>query len=167
MKDFFDDFSGIAHIPGGAVEYENGVLVERKEKPLNKKPTCRVIARQKIPSGRAIDRKEVYMNQMNSLIIEGTAENFKSNEKCAEFQISVKRFYRNDAGENAEGLSVFDCEAWGNLKDLLERCLANKSERSVQIVGRLKQHIWKDETGKNPSKVVVVCEHIEFKPVIE
>ena len=47
MKDFFDDFSGIVHIPGGAVEYENGVLVERKEKPLNKKPTCRVIARQK------------------------------------------------------------------------------------------------------------------------
>ena len=46
MKDFFDDFSGIVHIPGGAVEYENGVLVERKEKPLNKKPTCRVIARQ-------------------------------------------------------------------------------------------------------------------------
>ena len=36
MKDFFDDFSGIAHIPGGAVEYENGVLVERKEKPEKK-----------------------------------------------------------------------------------------------------------------------------------
>lgn len=32
MKDFFDDFSGIVHVPGGAVEYENGVLVERKEK---------------------------------------------------------------------------------------------------------------------------------------
>ena len=50
MKDFFDDFSGIVHIPGGAVEYENGVLVERKEKPLNKKPTCRVIAGKKYPA---------------------------------------------------------------------------------------------------------------------
>ena len=39
MKDFFDDFSGIVHVPGGAVEYENGVLVERKEKPSNKKPS--------------------------------------------------------------------------------------------------------------------------------
>ena len=47
MKDFFDDFSGIVHVPGGAVEYENGVLVERKEKPSNKKPTCRIIGRQK------------------------------------------------------------------------------------------------------------------------
>ena len=64
MKDFFDDFSGIVHIPRGAVEYENGVLVERKEKPLNKKPTCRVIARQKIPSGRAIDRKEKKMKKL-------------------------------------------------------------------------------------------------------
>ena len=64
MKDFFDDFSGILYIPGGAVEYENGVLVERKEKPLNKKPTCRVIARQKIPSGRAIDRKEKKMKKL-------------------------------------------------------------------------------------------------------
>ena len=45
MKDFFDDFSGIVHVPGGAVEYENGVLVERKEKPSNKKPTCRAIGR--------------------------------------------------------------------------------------------------------------------------
>ena len=70
MKDFFDDFSGIVHIPGGAVEYENGVLVERKEKPLNKKPTCRVIARQKIPSGRAIDRKEKKMKKRFTFVYE-------------------------------------------------------------------------------------------------
>ena len=84
MKDFFDDFSGIVHIPGGAVEYENGVLVERKEKPLNKKPTCRVIARQKIPSGRAIDRKEKKMKKKtfeewkaaNSFEIEDLADYF-------------------------------------------------------------------------------------------
>ena len=45
MKDFFDDFSGIVHVRGGAVEYENGVLLERKEKPSNKKPTCRAKGR--------------------------------------------------------------------------------------------------------------------------
>lgn len=106
------------------------------------------------------------MNLINSLIIEGTAKNLKINEKCAEFQISTKRFYRNADGENAEETSVFDCETWGNLKDLLVRCFANKSERAVRVVGRLKQHSWKDETGKNHSKVVVVCEHIEFKPTI-
>lgn len=101
------------------------------------------------------------MNQLNSLILEGTAENFKSNEKCAEFQISTKRFYRNANGENVEETSVFDCEAWGNLKDCLVR---QKSERPVRVVGRLKQNRWKDETGKYHSKIVVICEHIEFKP---
>ena len=107
------------------------------------------------------------MNQLNSLIIEGSASNFKSNEKCAEFQISVKRFYRNANGENVEETSVFDCEAWGNLKDCLVRVFSEKSERPVRIVGRLKQNCWKDENGKCHSKVVVVCEHIEFKSVIE
>lgn len=104
------------------------------------------------------------MNQINSLIIEGTAENFKSNEKYAEFQISAKRFYRNADGENVEEISVFDCEAWGNLKDCLVRVFDKKSERSVRIVGRLKQNRWQDETGKYHSKIVVICEHIEFKP---
>ena len=104
------------------------------------------------------------MNQLNSLIIEGVAENFKSNEKCAEFQILVKRFYRDIDGENVEETSVFDCEAWGNLKDCLVRFFGKKSERLVRIVGRLKQNRWKDETGKYHSKIVVICEHIEFKP---
>lgn len=107
------------------------------------------------------------MNQINSLIIEGTAENFKSNKKCAEFQISSKRFYRNADGENVEEISVFDCEAWGNLKDVVVRVLDKKSERSVRVVGRLKQNRWKDENGKCHSKIVVICEHITFKPVIE
>ncbi len=104
------------------------------------------------------------MNQMNSLVIEGTVKNFKSNEKCAEFQISSKRFYRNAYGEKAEETSVFDCEAGGILQDLL---VANNSEQTVRIVGRLKQYRWKDETGKNHSKVVIVCEHIEFIPTIK
>lgn len=111
--------------------------------------------------------KEKYMNLINSLIIEGTAENFKSSEKGAEFQISAKRFYRNANGENVEETSVFDCEAWGNLKDVLVRGFDKKSERSVRVVGRLKQNRWKDETGNYQSKTVVICEHIEFKPVIK
>ena len=107
------------------------------------------------------------MNPINSLVVEGTAENFKSNEKCAEFQISVKRFYRNANGENVEETSVFDCEACGNLKNYLVKGFDKKSERSVRVVGRLKQNRWQDETGKYHSKTVVICEHIEFKPVIE
>lgn len=107
------------------------------------------------------------MNQINSLIIEGIAENFKSNEKRAEFQISVKRFYRNADGEKVEETSVFDCEAWGSLKDCLVRVFGEKSERPIRIVGRLKQNRWKDENGKCHSKAVIVCEHIEFKPIVK
>ena len=105
--------------------------------------------------------KEKYMNLINRLIIEGTAENFKSSEKGAEFQISAKRFYRNANGENVEETSVFDCEAWGNLKNLF---VDKKPGMSVRVVGRLKQNRWQDETGKYHSKTVVICEHIEFKP---
>lgn len=104
------------------------------------------------------------MNQINTLIIEGAAENFKSNENFAEFQILAKRFCRNANGENVEETSVFDCEAWGNLKDSLERVFNKKSERSVRIIGRLKQNRWQDEKGNYQSKTVVMCEHIEFKP---
>lgn len=107
------------------------------------------------------------MNQINSLIIEGIAENCKSNEKSAEFQISVKRFYRNADGEKVEETSVFDCEAWGSLKDCLVRVFGEKSERPIRIVGRLKQNRWKDENGKCHSKAVIVCEHIEFKPIVK
>ena len=103
----------------------------------------------------------------NPLIQVNDFYNFKSNEKCAEFQISVKRFYRNANGEKVEETNVFDCEACGDLKNYLVKGFDKKSERSVRVVGRLKQNRWQDETGKYHSKTVVICEHIEFKPVIE
>ena len=37
--------------------------------------------------------------------------------------------------------------------------------RGVRIVGRLKQDRWKDENGKNHSKVFIVAEHVDFKPM--
>ena len=39
--------------------------------------------------------------------------------------------------------------------------------RDVRVVGRLKQDTWKDENGKTMSKVYVVAEHIEYKPVFQ
>ena len=40
-----------------------------------------------------------------------------------------------------------------------------KKGRGVRVVGRLKQDTWKDENGKSASKVYVVAEHIEYKPM--
>ena len=34
----------------------------------------------------------------------------------------------------------------------------------MRVVGRLKQNRWKDNDGKNVSKVFIVAEHIEYKP---
>jgi single-strand DNA-binding protein len=33
------------------------------------------------------------------------------------------------------------------------------------VVGRLKQERWNDEDGKARSKVLIVAEHVEWKPV--
>ena len=37
--------------------------------------------------------------------------------------------------------------------------------RGVRVVGRLKQDSWKDSSGKSQSRVFVIAEHIEYKPV--
>jgi single-strand DNA-binding protein len=34
----------------------------------------------------------------------------------------------------------------------------------VRVVGRLKQDRWTDPEGKGRSKVLIVAEHVEFKP---
>ena len=60
-------------------------------------------------------------------------------------------------------VSYFDVETWGNLA---QSCTQNGSKgRGVRVVGRLKQNRWVGNDGKNYSKVSVVAEHVEFKPV--
>ena len=40
-----------------------------------------------------------------------------------------------------------------------------KKGRGVRVVGRLKQDTWKDNNGKTASRIYVVAEHIEYKPM--
>jgi len=37
----------------------------------------------------------------------------------------------------------------------------------VRVVGRLKQDRWSDPDGKPHSRVLVIAEHVEFKPQIK
>lgn len=108
------------------------------------------------------------MNQINSLIIEGnlvkdceiveTVKGFKVGKMI----IVANRFIKNANGEVTVEVSYFDIEMCGVMAEkLADKC---KKGIGVCVVGRLKQERWKDETGKNHSKVVVICEHIEFKP---
>lgn len=109
------------------------------------------------------------MNQLNSLILEGNlvrdavltepAPGFK---KC-NFTMGVSRYYKNRKNEDVNEASFFDVEAYNQLAEWCGK-KATKG-RGVRVVGRLKQDTWKDESGKSASRVYVVAEHIEYKPV--
>ena len=109
------------------------------------------------------------MNQLNSLILEGNlvrdavltepAPGFK---KCI-FTVGVNCFYKNKKNEDVSEASFFDVEAYNQVAEWCGK-KATKG-RGVRVVGRLKQDTWKDSDGKTLSKVYVVAEHIEYKPV--
>ncbi len=109
------------------------------------------------------------MNQLNSIIIEGNlARDVEIKEptegfKVARFTIGVNRWYKNRNNEDVNEVSWFDVECYGKMAEYTEG-KATKG-RGVRVVGRLKQDTWKDETGKTCSRIYVVAEHIEYKPL--
>ena len=109
------------------------------------------------------------MNQLNSLILEGNlvrdavltepAPGFK---KC-NFTMGVNRFYKNRKNEDVSESSFFDVEAYNQVAEWCGK-KATKG-RGVRVVGRLKQDTWKDNDGKTASRIYVIAEHIEYKPI--
>lgn len=101
---------------------------------------------------------------LNSLIIEGNVtRGLTTNEVNADFGIETIRFYKNKDNELVEEKSYFDVELYGNmLKDIVTKHIYEG--RGVRIVGRIKQNRWTDDSGKSFSKIVLIAEHIEFKP---
>lgn len=108
------------------------------------------------------------MNSLNSILIEGNlvrdpeSKTLPSGNQVCSFAVASDRFYKqNDALEKE--VSYFDVEAWSRLG---QSCVDNlKKGRGVRVVGRLKQDRWVDGDGKTKSKVKIVAEHVEFKPV--
>jgi single-strand DNA-binding protein len=111
---------------------------------------------------------EADVNNLNSILIEGNLVRdpiFKSTPKgtpVCTFSLASNRFYRQDS-ETEKEVSFFEVETWSKLA---ENCsnLGHKG-RGVRVVGRLKQQRWNDTEGKPQSKVMIVAEHVEFKPV--
>ena len=104
------------------------------------------------------------MNSLNSLILEGKIieptiiEN--EGEKVLRFFIETERFYVNKDNERVQETSRFICEGFGVFTE--EKFMRNMiQDRGIRIVGRLKQY--KTEVPYT----CVVCEHIEFKPIIK
>jgi single-strand DNA-binding protein len=108
------------------------------------------------------------MNNLNSIVIEGSLlgnPSFKLTPKgtpvCA-FSIESNRYHRDDEDNLLEEVNVFNVESW--LK-LAEACRdLGHNGRGVRVVGRLKEDHWAGSDGKPYSKVVIVAEHIEFRP---
>lgn len=108
------------------------------------------------------------MNSLNSILVEGNltrdpllAETPRGTPVC-NFAVASNRFYR-DNEELQKEVSFFDVEVWAKLA---ERCGSTlKKGRGVRVVGRLKQDRWIDSEGKSRSRVKIVGEHVEFRPV--
>jgi len=107
------------------------------------------------------------MNDLNSVLLEGNLTRdpestvTKGWTTLCTFTIGVNRRYKIE-GEQKEEASFFEIETWGRLA---ENCFEYLSKgRGVRVVGRLKQSRWETD-GKSYSKVVIVAEHVEFKPV--
>lgn len=107
------------------------------------------------------------MNQINCLVIEGNiAEKVSVSEvnglKTATMPIAVSRFYKDADGKRCEEVSYFDVDCYGLMADIAEKYAAKG--RAVSVVGRMAQKRYKVD-GKDASKVYIIAEKIEFKPM--
>ena len=111
--------------------------------------------------------KEKKMNDLNSILIEGNLAQepkYRTTPRgtpLCTFPIATNRFYRQDEGTEKE-TSFFNIEAWAKHADICNN--HGKKGRGVRIVGRLKQDRWQDSEGKAQSKIVIIAEHVEFRP---
>lgn len=106
------------------------------------------------------------MNSLNQIILEG---NVVRQPECRQLQtgtmvctmpIAVDHSYKNSSGELQQEVSYFDIDTFGKLADVCFKWAG--IGRRVRIVGRLKQDRWKNQEGKNQSKIHVIAEHVEL-----
>jgi single-strand DNA-binding protein len=114
--------------------------------------------------------KEALVNSLNSILLEGNlvkdpeSKTLATGSQVCNFTVASDRFYRQSQSDNTEKeVSYFDVEAWSRLGLACSQNL--KKGRGVRVVGRLKQDRWVDGEGKTKSRVMIVAEHVEFKPV--
>jgi single-strand DNA-binding protein len=107
------------------------------------------------------------MNNLNSILVEGNlvkdpelSYTSKGTAVC-KFTVACNRAYKQDDQLQKE-VSFFDVSTWTRLAEVCGEYL--KKGRGVRVVGRLKQDRWTDTDGKPHSRVLIVAEHVEFKP---
>jgi single-strand DNA-binding protein len=78
--------------------------------------------------------------------------------------VASNRFFKHEE-EMQKEVSYFDVSTWARLAEVCGEYL--KKGRGVRIVGRLKQDRWTDPDGKQHSRIEIVAEHVEFKPLLK
>ena len=77
------------------------------------------------------------------------------------FLLASNRYFKQDE-ETQKEVSYFDVTTWSRLAEVCGESLLKG--RGVRVVGRLKQDRWTSPEGQGRSKVMIVAEHVEFKP---
>ena len=111
---------------------------------------------------------EVFMNNLNSILIEGNLvkdpvlRSTPNGTPVCLFSVATNRFFKQN-DELQKEVSYFDIESWAATAQTCGSTLTKG--RGVRVVGRLKQDRWNDENGAPKSRIKIVAEHVEFKPV--
>ncbi len=85
----------------------------------------------------------------------------QSGTAVCNFGIAVNRRWRNDAGEQMEEVSFFDCVAFGKTAENIAQYF--KKGNSIFVEGRLKQESWDDkQTGAKRYAVKVIVATFQF-----
>ena len=109
------------------------------------------------------------MNNLNSILIEGNMvrdplirQTPRGRTVCT-FTIASNRYFKDGAGEDTgKEVCFFDIETW---EKLAENCYdRGRKGRGTRVVGRLRQDRWMCADGKPHSRIVIVAEHVEFRP---
>ncbi len=108
------------------------------------------------------------MNMLNSIIIEGNVaedavlQNLATGGTLVVLKIDTERNFKNANGENVTEHTIFDVECYGALTKFVGTV---KKGRGIRIVGRLHSKEWFDGNEVKHSKVYVIAEHLELKPM--
>ena len=107
------------------------------------------------------------MNNLNSILLEGNLtrdpelkQNVNGVSYC-QLSIATNRYFKQH-DEYKEEVSYFEVVTYGRLAAICAEYLCKG--RGVRVVGRLKQFRWHNEKGKPRSRVMIIAEHVEFRP---
>jgi single-strand DNA-binding protein len=108
------------------------------------------------------------MNHLNSILLEGNLvgdpqlKTTPQGTRVCTFSVASNRFFPRQDSSVEKEVSYFEVET-------LERCTETchqqgRKGRGVRVVGRLKQERLNGQDGKAYAKIIIIAEHVEFRP---